>query len=160
LGPRRGRGEARHLVVPVGPAPLGPVVGASRPRADAEADGREEQPPRFHLSPPDGRSHGRRDGAQCSRKNGAGAVYRPCWRGINKISMREEPGRAAGLVRAGSTRRLAGPRLVIVRRALPEASMGDLAAIWDVDGTLVDTAELHFRAWRAVSAERGRPFTG
>jgi beta-phosphoglucomutase len=37
--------------------------------------------------------------------------------------------------------------------------MGDLAAIWDVDGTLVDTAELHFRAWRAVSAERGRPFT-
>jgi beta-phosphoglucomutase len=38
--------------------------------------------------------------------------------------------------------------------------MGDLlGAIWDVDGTLVDTAESHFRAWQAVSAERGRPFT-
>ena len=33
------------------------------------------------------------------------------------------------------------------------------AAIWDVDGTLVDTAEQHFRAWSAVSAERGRPFS-
>jgi beta-phosphoglucomutase len=37
--------------------------------------------------------------------------------------------------------------------------MIDAAAIWDVDGTLVDTAELHFRAWQAVCAERGRPFT-
>jgi beta-phosphoglucomutase len=33
------------------------------------------------------------------------------------------------------------------------------AAIWDVDGTLVDTAELHFRAWEAVCRELGRPFT-
>ena len=33
------------------------------------------------------------------------------------------------------------------------------AAIWDVDGTLVDTAELHFAAWKAVAAERGRPFS-
>ena len=32
-------------------------------------------------------------------------------------------------------------------------------AIWDVDGTLVDTAELHFAAWEAVCGERGRPFT-
>ena len=41
------------------------------------------------------------------------------------------------------------------------------AAIWDMDGTLVDTAEQHFRAWadvcRAASAgsdlrcRRGRP---
>jgi beta-phosphoglucomutase len=33
------------------------------------------------------------------------------------------------------------------------------AAIWDVDGTLVDTAELHFQAWEAVCAEKGRPFS-
>jgi beta-phosphoglucomutase len=33
------------------------------------------------------------------------------------------------------------------------------AAIWDVDGTLVDTAELHFRAWERMTRERGLPFT-
>ena len=33
------------------------------------------------------------------------------------------------------------------------------AAIWDVDGTLVDTAELHFQAWQAVCREHGRDFT-
>lgn len=33
------------------------------------------------------------------------------------------------------------------------------AVIWDVDGTLVDTAELHYRAWRVVAAELDRPFT-
>jgi len=33
------------------------------------------------------------------------------------------------------------------------------AVIWDVDGTLVDTAELHFQAWEAVSRELGRSFT-
>lgn len=33
------------------------------------------------------------------------------------------------------------------------------AAIWDVDGTLVDTAELHFQAWQTVCRERGRDFT-
>jgi beta-phosphoglucomutase len=32
------------------------------------------------------------------------------------------------------------------------------AAIWDVDGTLVDTAELHFLAWQAVCRELGRDF--
>lgn len=32
------------------------------------------------------------------------------------------------------------------------------AAIWDVDGTLVDTAELHFVAWRAACEELGRGF--
>src|SRR5437764_4194770 len=32
-------------------------------------------------------------------------------------------------------------------------------AIWDVDGTLVDTAELHFEAWQAVCREHGRDFT-
>ncbi len=34
-----------------------------------------------------------------------------------------------------------------------------LAAIWDVDGTLVDTAELHFQAWQEVSRELGRTFS-
>jgi beta-phosphoglucomutase len=33
------------------------------------------------------------------------------------------------------------------------------AAIWDVDGTLVDTAELHFRAWEDLCRELGRPFS-
>ena len=33
------------------------------------------------------------------------------------------------------------------------------AAIWDVDGTLVDTAEQHFRAWVDVCRERGRDFS-
>jgi beta-phosphoglucomutase len=33
------------------------------------------------------------------------------------------------------------------------------AAIWDMDGTLVDTAEQHFRAWVEVCRERGRDFT-
>ena len=35
----------------------------------------------------------------------------------------------------------------------------DKAAIWDVDGTLVDTAELHFQAWQEVCREQGRDFT-
>src|SRR5262245_61518366 len=37
--------------------------------------------------------------------------------------------------------------------------MADPAIIWDVDGTLVDTAEQHFRAWSRLAAEIGRPFT-
>jgi beta-phosphoglucomutase len=31
--------------------------------------------------------------------------------------------------------------------------------IWDMDGTLVDTAELHFAAWEAVCKENNRGFT-
>lgn len=33
------------------------------------------------------------------------------------------------------------------------------AIIWDVDGTLVDTAEQHFRAWSKLAAEITFPFT-
>ncbi len=33
------------------------------------------------------------------------------------------------------------------------------AVLWDVDGTLVDTAELHFQAWCALAQELGKPFT-
>src|SRR3954447_26790057 len=33
------------------------------------------------------------------------------------------------------------------------------AVLWDVDGTLVDTAELHFQAWCALARELGKPFT-
>lgn len=33
------------------------------------------------------------------------------------------------------------------------------AAIWDVDGTLVDTAEHHFLAWQRFAADAGLPFT-
>src|SRR5580692_5445939 len=37
--------------------------------------------------------------------------------------------------------------------------MPNAAIIWDVDGTLVDTAELHFDAWVKLAVELGRPFT-
>src|ERR1700734_3345497 len=33
------------------------------------------------------------------------------------------------------------------------------AILWDVDGTLVDTAELHYQAWQALATEIGKPFT-
>src|SRR4051794_34764096 len=32
------------------------------------------------------------------------------------------------------------------------------AVIWDVDGTLVDTAELHYAAWARLFGEMGHPF--
>src|SRR5262249_3967335 len=31
--------------------------------------------------------------------------------------------------------------------------------IWDMDGTLVDTAELHFQAWREICRDFSRDFT-
>src|SRR4051812_49118049 len=33
------------------------------------------------------------------------------------------------------------------------------AVLWDMDGTLVDTAELHFAAWMKLCAELERPFS-
>src|SRR5438874_12394315 len=33
------------------------------------------------------------------------------------------------------------------------------AVLWDVDGTLVDTAELHFQAWEELCRDLGRPFS-
>jgi beta-phosphoglucomutase len=33
------------------------------------------------------------------------------------------------------------------------------AVIWDVDGTMVDTAELHFQAWAELARERHLPFS-
>jgi HAD superfamily hydrolase (TIGR01509 family) len=33
------------------------------------------------------------------------------------------------------------------------------AVLWDLDGTLVDSAGFHWRAWRDVMAEEGRPIT-
>src|SRR6516225_640651 len=33
------------------------------------------------------------------------------------------------------------------------------AVIWDMDGTLVDTAELHFQAWVVLARELNKPFT-
>jgi beta-phosphoglucomutase len=39
--------------------------------------------------------------------------------------------------------------------ALEDAQGG---VLWDLDGTLIDSGELHYEAWRAVLAERGRPF--
>src|SRR5438105_4782974 len=40
---------------------------------------------------------------------------------------------------------------------MPDAS--GCGIIWDMDGTLVDTAELHFAAWLAVCKENDRTFT-
>jgi beta-phosphoglucomutase len=40
---------------------------------------------------------------------------------------------------------------------MPEPSLR--AVIWDVDGTLVDTAELHFRAWVELCRDLGCDFT-
>jgi beta-phosphoglucomutase len=37
--------------------------------------------------------------------------------------------------------------------------MATLATIWDVDGTLVDTAEQHFRAWNRLAVEIGKSYT-
>jgi beta-phosphoglucomutase len=37
--------------------------------------------------------------------------------------------------------------------------MSTPAIIWDVDGTLVDTAEQHFHAWTRLAAEIKHPFT-
>jgi beta-phosphoglucomutase len=34
----------------------------------------------------------------------------------------------------------------------------DFAVIWDVDGTLVDTAELHFQAWVELARQLDKPF--
>jgi beta-phosphoglucomutase len=38
-------------------------------------------------------------------------------------------------------------------------SANPFAVIWDVDGTLVDTAELHFQAWQALMEQIGQVFT-
>ncbi|MBI1918535.1 MAG: HAD family phosphatase [Planctomycetes bacterium] len=40
---------------------------------------------------------------------------------------------------------------------MPSSDNG--AVIWDVDGTLVDTAEMHFQAWAEICASLGRPFS-
>jgi beta-phosphoglucomutase len=37
--------------------------------------------------------------------------------------------------------------------------MVQFAAIWDVDGTLVDTAASHFAAWQRLGDEVGKPYT-
>src|SRR5438270_4384439 len=33
------------------------------------------------------------------------------------------------------------------------------AVIWDVDGTLVDTAEMHYQAWVELAKQINKPFT-
>src|SRR5215469_975581 len=45
-----------------------------------------------------------------------------------------------------------------IRRGGMMPDVDGKAAIWDVDGTLVDTAELHFQAWQIVCREHGRDF--
>src|SRR5262245_43883690 len=37
--------------------------------------------------------------------------------------------------------------------------MANYGVIWDMDGTLVDTAELHFAAWEATCRDLDRPFS-
>jgi beta-phosphoglucomutase len=43
------------------------------------------------------------------------------------------------------------------RKDMPD--LRSYGIIWDVDGTLVDTAELHFAAWVKIAAELKKPFT-
>lgn len=38
--------------------------------------------------------------------------------------------------------------------------MANVGILWDVDGTLLDSADQHRRAWERLAAEIGRPFTG
>jgi beta-phosphoglucomutase len=52
----------------------------------------------------------------------------------------------------------AGAKRQVMTQPEP-TEMTDGAAIWDVDGTLVDTAELHFDAWVELAKEIDRPFT-
>jgi beta-phosphoglucomutase len=40
---------------------------------------------------------------------------------------------------------------------MPDAS--GFAVIWDVDGTLVDTSELHYQAWNDLARQLGKPFS-
>src|SRR5262245_43100369 len=40
-----------------------------------------------------------------------------------------------------------------------KSAADDLAVLWDMDGTLVDTAELHFAAWARLMGELNQPFT-
>jgi beta-phosphoglucomutase len=40
-----------------------------------------------------------------------------------------------------------------------EADSRPGAVIWDVDGTLIDTAELHYRAWKELAQRLGKQFT-
>src|SRR5580704_3163493 len=44
-------------------------------------------------------------------------------------------------------------------RGVTEDLVDSWAVMWDVDGTLVDTAELHFQAWCVLAREIGQPFT-
>jgi beta-phosphoglucomutase len=41
----------------------------------------------------------------------------------------------------------------------PEDSSRPPGVIWDVDGTLVDTAELHFQSWLALTRQLGKPLS-
>jgi beta-phosphoglucomutase len=43
--------------------------------------------------------------------------------------------------------------------AVSEGHSSPGAVIWDVDGTLIDTAELHFRAWEELARRLGKKFT-
>jgi beta-phosphoglucomutase len=42
---------------------------------------------------------------------------------------------------------------------MPDDRSNKWAVIWDVDGTLVDTAALHFAAWERLANELNRPFS-
>jgi beta-phosphoglucomutase len=41
---------------------------------------------------------------------------------------------------------------------MPEIGDPPGGVLWDLDGTLIDSGELHYEAWREVLAELGRPF--
>src|SRR5262245_21439040 len=68
---------------------------------------------------------------------------------------------AAGPQGAGLDQKTAKelPEKVVAWKGLKMVSSAGLAVIWDVDGTLVDTAELHYRAWVQLAKELQKPFT-
>ena len=41
----------------------------------------------------------------------------------------------------------------------PVSARGERAVLWDLDGTLVDSTELHWIAWRDAMAAEGVPIT-
>lgn len=52
-----------------------------------------------------------------------------------------------------------GESIRVCFRRRTVTSEADWGVIWDMDGTLVDTAALHFAAWQELARELGRPFT-
>src|SRR4051794_24569172 len=65
----------------------------------------------------------------------------------------------SGVVNAAALRAGRTPYRTWPPRSCNPMPTDPCGVIWDVDGTLVDTAELHFAAWARMAGEMGRPFS-